>query len=147
MAEHIGLPQAGEVLPSFDVEVTAERVRAYANASGDHNPIHLDTAFAATTSFGGTIAHGMLLLAYLSRLLTDRFAETWVGSGTLDARFRSPALVGTRITVSGEVRTAEPADGGTRIECVVRCADAADTALVTARQFEAYARQRIARPW
>jgi 3-hydroxybutyryl-CoA dehydratase len=132
MAEHIGLPQAGEVLPSFDVEVTAERVRAYANASGDHNPIHLDTAFAATTSFGGTIAHGMLLLAYLSRLLTERFGAAWVESGTLDARFRSPALVGSRITVSGEIKTVEPIDLGREIEATLRCSDAQGNALVTA---------------
>ncbi|MDB5075146.1 MAG: hypothetical protein JWO42_1325, partial [Chloroflexi bacterium] len=38
MAEHLVLPHAGEALPSFDVEVTAERVCAYADASGDHNP-------------------------------------------------------------------------------------------------------------
>jgi 3-hydroxybutyryl-CoA dehydratase len=133
MAEQIGLPQAGEALPSFDVEVTAERVRAYADASGDHNPIHLDTAFATTTSFGGTIAHGMLLLAYLSRLLTERFGAAWVESGTLDARFRSPALVGSRITVSGEVKTVEPNnDRAAKIEATLRCNDAQGNALVTA---------------
>jgi 3-hydroxybutyryl-CoA dehydratase len=132
MAEHIELPLAGEALPSFDVEVTAERVRAYADASGDHNPIHLDTAFAATTAFGGTIAHGMLLLAYLSRLLTERFGAAWVESGTLDARFRSPALVGSRITVSGEVKAIEPTDAGTKIECTLRCSDAQGNALLTA---------------
>ena len=44
----------GEDLEGFNREVTQERVSAYANASGDHNPIHLDAEFAASTRFGAT---------------------------------------------------------------------------------------------
>ena len=46
--------------------------------SGDHNPLHTDPAFAATTQFGGTIAHGMLVLAYVSELMTAAFGDRLV---------------------------------------------------------------------
>lgn len=128
----LSLPAEGEVLPGFAVAVTMETVRAYAEASGDHNPIHIDEAFAATTPFGVPIAHGMLLLAYLSRLITNRFGAAWVGTGRLDARFRSPALVGSTITVGGEIKSVRE-DGSMReVECAVHVSDAAGQSLVTA---------------
>lgn len=125
-------PQPGEILGPLEVEVTAERVLAYAEASGDHNPIHVDPAFAAATSFGGPIAHGMLLLAYIARLLTGRFGMAWVRSGNLDARFRNPAMVGSRLVVRGEVQKVEQGAEGQIVTCAMRCDDAAGQALVTA---------------
>ncbi|MGH2389792.1 MAG: MaoC family dehydratase, partial [Chloroflexota bacterium] len=83
MIEHVPAAKPGETLGPLEILVSAERVRAYAEASGDHNPIHLDTAFAAGTRYGGTIAHGMLLLAYLSRLMSGRFGRAWVENGQL----------------------------------------------------------------
>ena len=123
---------AGEILGGFEVEVTAERVRAYADAASDHNPIHLDAAFAATTPFGGTIAHGMLLLAYLTRLLSERFGAAWLEGGTVNARFRQPVRVGTRVRASGVVRSVVSRDGRTVVECDLQVADSDGQVLVTA---------------
>lgn len=131
MAESPLPPQLGEPLGPLEVEVTAERVRAYAAASGDHNPIHLDEAFAATTSFGGTIAHGLLLTAYVARLLTARFGLAWIESGDLDARFRNPTPVGSRVLVRGEVQRVEDGPSGARVTCACRCEDAHGQVLVT----------------
>jgi 3-hydroxybutyryl-CoA dehydratase len=131
MPESVRIPQVGDPLPSFEVDVTQDRVQRYADASGDHNPIHVDTVFAASTSLGGTIAHGMLLLAYVSRLLTQRFGSAWLEGGVLDARFRSPAFVGSRIAVGGEVSTVELIDNVARVVCALRVEDAAGQALVT----------------
>jgi 3-hydroxybutyryl-CoA dehydratase len=50
----------GEKLEQIDRTITQEQVQAYADAAGDHNPIHLDAEFAAKTPFGRRIAHGML---------------------------------------------------------------------------------------
>ena len=47
-------------------EVTKEKVAAFAEISGDHNPIHLDDAYAATTPFGACIAHGYLTLSLVN---------------------------------------------------------------------------------
>ena len=132
MSEHAPMPSAGEQLGPISVEVSGERVRAYADASGDHNPIHLDAAFAATTVYGGTIAHGMLLLAYISRLLTARFGAAWVENGSLDARFRGPAMVGSTVTVAGEITAVDAVDGATDVQCAVRVLDVDGQALVTA---------------
>jgi len=50
-------------------EITDELIRAFADLSGDHNPIHLDEEFAAKTRFGRRIAHGMLSGAFISAVL------------------------------------------------------------------------------
>lgn len=126
--------QVGETFGPLTVPVSAERVQAYADAGGDHNPIHIDPAFAATTAFGGTIAHGMLLLAYLSRLLSARFGAAWPATGDLVARFRAPARVGATVSVQGTITAIEAdAGGGRRVRCQVTCTDEAGQTLVSAR--------------
>jgi 3-hydroxybutyryl-CoA dehydratase len=132
VSESPNSPRIGDQLGPLSVEVTGDVVLAYAGASGDHNPIHIDAAFAATTPYGGPIAHGMLLLAYMSRLLTTRFGHAWPATGSLDARFRAPAMVGSTITVSGEVASVQSVDGAVDVTCAVRVLDAAGQALVTA---------------
>lgn len=132
MHERAALPTIGEVLGPLSILISAERVMAYAEASGDHNPLHIDPAFAATTEFGGPIAHGMLLLAYLSRLMGERFGLAWAGSGSLDARFRAPAMVGAAVVVRGMVAQVRAVEGGSLVECTLSCANAAGTPLLTA---------------
>ena len=59
----------------FSIErvVTDRLIRDFAALSGDHNPIHLDEEFAATTRFGRRIAHGMISGAFISALLGNEF--------------------------------------------------------------------------
>ena len=64
-------------------------LNAYADASGDYNPIHIDEAFAKTTPMGGTIAHGMLVLSFISEMMTGAFRTAWLSTGTLEVRFRA----------------------------------------------------------
>lgn len=94
--------------------VTQEQIDAYALASGDHNPLHTDPAFAATTPLGGTVAHGMLVLAWLSALLTDEFGEAWVARGSFRIRFRAPSRPGDELNVSATVRTVQETPAGRR---------------------------------
>jgi 3-hydroxybutyryl-CoA dehydratase len=123
MSERAAPPAAGEPIGPIAVTITAERIDAYAAASGDFNPIHVDPAFAATTEFGAPIAHGMLLLAYLSRALSARFGRAWAATGALEARFRAPALVGTTVVVQGSVDTVRAeAEGEQQVECSLTCA-------------------------
>ena len=56
---------------SHEVQVTAEAIDAFAELSGDDNPIHLDDAYAAETMFGGRVAHGMLSAAAVSAALAS----------------------------------------------------------------------------
>lgn len=89
--------------------VTQEQINAYALASGDHNPLHTDPAFAATTALGGTVAHGMLVLAWLSALLTEHWGESWVAQGSFRIRFRAPARPGDVLALSATVRSVQEA--------------------------------------
>jgi 3-hydroxybutyryl-CoA dehydratase len=99
-------------------ELTQPMLNAYADASGDHNPIHIDDAFAKTTVMGGTIAHGMLVLSFISEMMAATFGEQWLASGSLDVRFRAPARPGD--TVTARATQQEPKDGRLRyaVECV-----------------------------
>jgi 3-hydroxybutyryl-CoA dehydratase len=132
MPDVVAPPTVGETLGPLRVLITPERVRAYAQASGDENPIHLDPVFAATTEFGGTLAHGMLLLAYVSRVLGARFGRAWPMTGALDARFRAPALVGTTVTIQGVIQDMVVEGEEVRVACQITCAGAEAQPLVTA---------------
>ncbi len=108
--------------PVFTRTVTQERIIAYAEASGDHNPLHLDADFAATTQFGGTIAHGMILFGYMSDALSKVYGVAWSASGRMRARFRAPARPGDVVEVSTEERSRHSRDDGTiDVHCIVEC--------------------------
>ena len=117
----------GAALPTVTKTITQEKIDAYALAGGDGNPLHTDPAFAANTQFGGTIAHGMLVLAYVSEMLTTAFGEDWLASGRLKVRFRAPARPGDTLTSSGEVTSV---DGG-NIRCEVECRNESGEVLVS----------------
>ena len=119
----------GAALPSRTHTVTLETLRSYAAASGDHNPIHTDPAFAATTPFERPIAHGMLLLAYVMEMLTAAFGADWIESGKLKARFRNPAFVDSNVTVWGTVKRVDGETG--RIQLAVGCRNEEGADLVT----------------
>ena len=119
---------AGRELPSLSKSLTQDKIDAYARASGDFNPIHVAPAFAAATPFGGTIAHGMLLLAYVSEMLTAAFGRTWLSAGRLKARFKGVARPGDTLTVRGRVERAQ--DEGRRLFAAVECVNQAGDLLV-----------------
>jgi acyl dehydratase len=86
------------------LEVTQERVNAFADVTGDHQYIHVDPARAAVTPFGGTIAHGFLTLSLLPLLGRERDGvridlrpRMGVNYGLNRVRFVAPVRVGTRI--------------------------------------------------
>ena len=104
-------------LPVVTKTITQEKINRYADASGDHNLLHLDPAFAATTQFGGTIAHGMLVLAYVSEMMTTAFGEAWLKGGRLKIRFRGAARPGDTVTASGRVVRVEARETKCEVEC------------------------------
>ena len=109
----------GTALTPVDKTVTQEQITAYARASGDHNPIHLDPEFASTTQFGGIVAHGMLTLAFVSEMLTRDFGRSWLETGRLKVRFKAAARPGDRVTTWGEVVKQGRQDGSYSLECSV----------------------------
>ena len=113
----------GMSLPEFKKLVTQENINLYAEASQDFNPIHIDPEFAKQTPLGGTIAHGMLTLAYISQMMTDAFGRSWLSSGILDVRFKTPARPGDTIIISGKVHKIEKSGNETIASCEVLCSN------------------------
>ena len=105
--------------PSSWREITQAEVTAFADLSGDHNPVHLDPAFAAGTPFGTTIVHGYFTLSLVVPLMAEVFDVTGIGVGInygLDRlRFPAPVPVGSRIRVHGEVLSVEEVAGGFQV--------------------------------
>ena len=94
-------------------QLSQEQVQQYADAANDHNPIHIDEAFAATTQFGGTIAHGMLVLASISEMMAASLGEVWLTEGNMKVRFKAPAKTSDALSTSA----AALEDGRYAIEC------------------------------
>lgn len=88
--------------------LTAADVETFANLTGDYNPLHLNTAFAARASFQRPVVHGMLSASFISRLI----GMALPGEGALwlsqSIQFLTPAYVGDTVTVRGSVRHLSP---------------------------------------
>lgn len=111
----------GMNLPEIKKFITRENINLYAEASQDFNPVHIDEDFARKTPLGGTIAHGMLILAYVSQMMTTAFGRGWLVGGKLNVRFKAPARPGDTMRVSGKISKLEKNNGQTIINCRVLC--------------------------
>ncbi|MFC4855929.1 MaoC family dehydratase [Actinophytocola glycyrrhizae] len=99
--------------------VTQEQVNTFADATGDHQWIHVDPERAASGPFGGAIAHGYLTLSLIiplfgELLVIDGIAMS-VNYGLEKVRFPSPVPVGRRIRLAGAVAAVEPVKGGVQM--------------------------------
>jgi acyl dehydratase len=98
------------------LEITQERIDLFADATGDHQWIHVDPERARSGPFGTTIAHGYLTLSlvnlFLPQLIEVRGISMGVNYGTDKVRFPAPVPVGSRIRGSGQLVEAESAKGG-----------------------------------
>lgn len=91
----------------YEKTVTAEDILAFANVSGDRNPIHLDPDYAKQTMFKGQIAHGMLSAAFFSTILGTQLP----GPGCIylgqNLRFRAPVRPGDHVKALATVTKIE----------------------------------------
>ena len=129
--EQLSKLDEGMNLPEIKKSVIQENINLYAEASRDFNPIHIDEEFASKSPLGGTIAHGMLILAYVSQMMTDAFGRSWLAGGKLNVRFKTPARPGDTITVSGKVRKINESEGQTLVDCEVLCNNQKGEAVIT----------------
>jgi acyl dehydratase len=114
---------AGEEIGTTDwVEITQERVDQFAEATGDHQWIHVDVAAAKNGPFGGTIGHGYLTLAlcapFLGELCTVGGITMGINYGVDKARFITPVSAGGRVRGAGEILSTSEIPGG--VQAVVR---------------------------
>ena len=100
----------GDVFSLPVKQVTQDMINRYADAAEDHNPLHVDTEFAKTTRYGGTIAHGMLSMAFIQELMVRTFGRDWLESGSIEVSFMAPVRPGEAITTEARVIKVAPAE-------------------------------------
>ncbi|MFJ8487941.1 MaoC family dehydratase [Streptomyces sp. NPDC094038] len=111
---------SGSDLGSSDwIEVTQDRIDTFADATGDHQWIHVDPERAAAGPFGAPIAHGYLTLSLFIPLFTELLdvqgVTTKVNYGLNKVRFPSPVKAGSRIRLTGRLAEVEEVPGGVQI--------------------------------
>ena len=101
--------------PTDWLEVTQERVNLFADATDDHQWIHVDPERAASGPFGGTIAHGLLTLSLLphftSRMYTVDNIAMAINYGYNKVRFITPVRVGSKIRARAEIAKVDQLEG------------------------------------
>ncbi|MGF0175163.1 MaoC family dehydratase [Streptomyces sp. Marseille-Q5077] len=101
------------------IEITQDRINTFADATGDHQWIHVDPERAAEGPFGAPIAHGYLTLSLFIPLFTELLdvqgVTTKVNYGLNKVRFPSPVKVGSRIRLVGRLTEVEEVPGGVQV--------------------------------
>ena len=112
----------GDEIPALTTNpITETQLVRYSGASGDFNPIHTVHHVAEEAGLGGVIAHGMLVMGLVGRVVTN-----WLGVAPLrqyGVRFLSMARPGQSITVTGTVIEKLQVDGEHRVRCEVVAVD------------------------
>ncbi len=137
VGEHIGY--------SDWLEITQERVNQFAEATGDHQWIHVDVERAkAESPFGGPIAHGYLTLslgpALLPQVMQSRGFRMGVNYGCNKVRFVSPVPVGAKVRLGVKVLAVDDIPGGIQqtLEMTYECEGASKPSCVAEVIFRAY---------
>jgi acyl dehydratase len=118
----------GREFPPLSKVVKREEVKAYADASGDQNPLHQDDTFARSVGFPGIIAHGMFTMAHLTKAITD-----WVGDPAalkrMQVQFRQVVLMDETIVARGRITELDPVAKRARLDVWVELERAGDRVL------------------
>jgi acyl dehydratase len=108
--------------PTEWIEITQERIATFADATDDHQWIHVDVERAKAGPFGAPIAHGYLTLSLCARFLAElcavRKISMGINYGVNKARFPAPVRSGARVRARGELAEATEVAGG--VQAVVR---------------------------
>lgn len=113
--------EVGTELPVLEPDKIMRMTLAlYAGASGDHNPVHIDSDIAKAFGLGDVFGHGMLTMAYAGRMLTD-----WVdqrGLREFNVRFSAITHVGEELVATGTVTELFEAEGEPRARIDIKVA-------------------------
>ena len=109
--------EVGTTIPSHEFVINRDLLKQYADASGDHNPIHQDEVFAKSVGLPDVIAHGMLTMALAGKYISD-----WAGGPQnvkeFSARFTKPVVVpaGKSVDLTVSATVTEVTGTGVRLE-------------------------------
>ena len=114
-----GLESIEAAIYSDWLEITQERINTFADATGDHQWIHVDPERAAQGPFGTTIAHGYLTLSLLpvlgNEVMEIKGFKMMINYGTDKVRFPSPVRVGSRVRAGVELTSLERKSSGVQL--------------------------------
>lgn len=102
---------------SFQKVVTDQDIVAFAEVTGDKNPVHLDADYAAKTMFKERIAHGMMTASYISAVFGMELPGPGVIYISQTLNFRAPVKIGDTVTAKVRVVELFPAKRRARFEC------------------------------
>lgn len=118
-----GMIEVGTILPTKVFYLDRGLLKAYADASGDQNPIHQSEEFALSVGLPNVIAHGMLTMALVGKFITD-----WAGGSAnvkeFSARFIKPVIVpaGEKVDLTVTATVIEIDGGEIKLDCVATSA-------------------------
>jgi acyl dehydratase len=115
--------EGSQLGPTDWLEVTQDRINLFADATDDHQWIHVDPDRAASGPFGGTIAHGLLTLSLLphftSQMYTVDNIAMAINYGYNKVRFITPVRVGSKIRARAEIAKVDQLDGAVQATVTV----------------------------
>jgi 3-hydroxybutyryl-CoA dehydratase len=105
--------------------VTAADIESFAHISGDHNPVHIDEAYAATTRFQQRIAHGALIASYISAALGMKLPGPGCVYVSQTLNFKAPVPIGAEVIATVMITDLIPEKKRVIFSCVCRIGDEA----------------------
>ncbi len=113
----------GDVITGTPRLVTQQTINRYGELNGDNDIVHYDAEFARAAGFRAPIAHGMMVLGYLSETLREAWGAAWLAAGAVELRWTGPVFPDDTITSGGRIAE-HAADGdGVRLTAEVWCDD------------------------
>jgi 3-hydroxybutyryl-CoA dehydratase len=113
--------QTGEEIPSVRKKITQKKINLFADATGDTNPIHVDPEFAKKTFLGGTIAHGLMSLAYLLEMLRGFLGQRLFSGGEIEVNLILPTRPGDTIQARGRITEVTEDESGAEVGLAIWC--------------------------
>jgi 3-hydroxybutyryl-CoA dehydratase len=89
----------------INIDVSQESIEHFARLSGDFSPIHIDESFAKESGFESQVVHGMLLGAFVSRLIGMKLPGKFGVLQKIDLGFRKPCYAPSKLTIRGTIET------------------------------------------
>lgn len=121
----------GTMLPPCEIHISQELIDAYAVISGDFNPIHVDIQAATASAFGGTIAHGCIVVEPLFQSIARwSGADTFPPNSALRLRYRLPARPGDVIRANAHVASEQLTDGRRTVQIAFACINQRDELVI-----------------
>lgn len=101
--------------------VTQETIDRYGRINGDNDIIHYDAEYAARRGFRGTLAHGLMVMAYAAELGAEQHGRSWFTDGELEVVWTAPVCPGDEVTVRTEGESVHgEVDGGSVLAGALR---------------------------